>query len=123
MKLTSEQKSEIERCRAAGIPIMVDFTPEQSAEYRELVAREMASKDENIEYVRRWLHASNEAGFSGDLRRAIIATGKPPQDVALDAGLDADLLDRFSTGEAILPSDVIDRLAAHLGLKLVSVGQ
>jgi hypothetical protein len=119
MKLTPEQRTAVERAKVAGEPrVFVDLTPEQRAEAERTVAAAEAGIPENIKYLRKLRDAEREPGFSGDLRRAIAATRKSPEEVAAEAGLDEQLIDRFCCGEAILPSDVIDKLVEHLGLQL-----
>lgn len=119
MQFTREQREAIERAKAAGARrVIMDLTPEQRAEADRIEAAEEAGMAENIEYLRKRREAAKEIGFSGDLRRAIAATRKPPETVAAEAGLDGQLIDRFCCAEAILPSDVIDRLVEHLGLQL-----
>jgi hypothetical protein len=110
MNLTESQKAEIARARAEGRHrIMSEYTPEQRADWERRVAAEMAFKDERIQSIHKRDAAALEPGFSGDLRRAIAASG----------AIDADLLESFCEGEAELPSNVIDKLVEHLGLQLV----
>jgi hypothetical protein len=121
MKLTREQWAEVERQRR-GDPdgrIMLEFTPEQEEEYRRMVEVEETGRDANIAYARKLLAASREPGFSGDLRRAIGASRRDHRELARDIGIDVEALEAFRAGDAALPSDVVDRLVALLGLKLV----
>lgn len=120
MKLTIEQQASIARQRGEGRrSLVVEATTEQQGEYREVVARELAGKGANIEHSRKRRIASQEPGFSGDLRRAINATRKPAQDLAQELGLDPELIDQFCAGDVVLSSNDIDSLVEHLGLRLM----
>lgn len=121
MKLTDEQRVEIERQRREnpGARIVIDETPEQAEEYRRAIAEEEAGREANIAYIRKLEAAAAEPGFSGDLRRAIKAAQRDPRALAHDLQIRSELLESFLIGEAALPTDVVDRVAAVLGLKLV----
>jgi hypothetical protein len=121
MKFTPEQWAEVERQRREnpGGRIMLEFTPEQEEEYRRMVEVEEAGREANIAYARKLLAALREPGFSGDLRRAIKASRSDYRELAQALEIDVQLLDAFRTGDALLPSDAIERLVAILGLKLV----
>jgi hypothetical protein len=120
--LTLTEKTDLLRRLPSGPQHrIVEWTPEQIADFERRVAMELAGKEENIAYVRRLKEAAREKGFSGDLRRAIAASQKPPQDLGTELGLDGELIDQFCTGEAALSTDVIDRLVDHLGLQLMQV--
>jgi hypothetical protein len=62
--------------------------------------------------------AAEEDTFSGELRRAVHASGLTLNHIADRVGSTPIVLDKFLTGEGILESDVIDRLVALLGCKL-----
>jgi hypothetical protein len=100
--------------------IHTKWTPEQRADYFRRVALEEAGREENLAYLNKLETAADEPGFSGDLRRAIAASLKPPEDLATEIGLDGDLLNQFCCGEAALPSTAIDRLVERLGLQLMA---
>jgi len=121
MKLTSEQQAEVERQRREnlGQRVMIQFTPEQAAEYRRAVAEEEAAREANIAAVKKKDAAAAKPGFSGDLRRAINASRTDIRELSRELGVDARLLEAFRRGDAPLPSDAVDRLVALLGLKLV----
>lgn len=78
-------------------------------------------KDELPELARR-LRMANEAAeensFSGELRRAIHASGLNLPHIADRVGTTPIVLDEFLTGERTLRSDIIDRVAALLGCVL-----
>jgi len=59
--------------------------------------------------------AAEENTFSGELRRAIHASGFHLNYIADRVGTTPIVLDEFLTGEGTLQSDVIDRLVAMLG--------
>jgi hypothetical protein len=119
MNLTEQQKAEMARVRAEGRRAVVDFTPEQRTEWLQHVAEAEANKGELIEKIRRQDQAACEPGFSGDLRRAILASGKAASSIADEIGMNPDILEDFCTGDGILPSDVIGKLVEHLGLRLM----
>lgn len=121
MQLTPEQQAEIERQRSDGRRrLHVTMTDEQRAEYRRLVALEDAGMEENKAYARKLMAAAAEPGFSGDLRRAIGRSRHSPDELAVEIGVAPELLDRFCTGEADLPTAAIDRLVETLGLRLMA---
>lgn len=88
------------------------------AELLRLAELEQAHKAESVDRFRRMLVASNEPGFSGDLRRAIDAQRIHPRRLADECGVDWRVLDDFRSGDATLPSDIIDRLVQRLGIKV-----
>lgn len=122
MNLTESQKAQITQARAEGrTRIMSEFTPEQRADWERRVAAEMAAKDETIRSIRKQESAAREPGFSGDLRRAIAASGIGPRGVAEELSVDGDLMERFCSGEAALPYEIIDKLVEYLGLRLMKL--
>lgn len=62
--------------------------------------------------------AAEEPTHSGALRRAVHASKILLDDLALRAGTDLETLDGFLAGKQPLTSDIIDRLATILQLKL-----
>ncbi|HET6881971.1 MAG TPA: helix-turn-helix transcriptional regulator [Pirellulales bacterium] len=64
--------------------------------------------------------AAQEPTHSGALRRAVHASKILLDELADRGGTDLDTLARFLTGQGKLTSDVIDRLAKVLELKLES---
>jgi hypothetical protein len=123
MQITPEQRAEIERQRAltpGRRSFMLDFTPAQREEYLRIAAQEDASADANLDWLRKCRNAEREPGFSGDLRRAINAARRAPRALAGELGIDVDVLQQFRAGDASLPSDVVDRLVAALGLRLMA---
>jgi ribosome-binding protein aMBF1 (putative translation factor) len=82
-------------------------------------------KDELPDLARRLQfanEAAKEASFSGELRRAIHASGLTLNHIASRVGTTPIVLDEFLTGERTLRSDIIDRLAALLGCTLCQKG-
>ena len=61
--------------------------------------------------------AHDESTLSGEIRRAIHASGLSLATVAAQAGITALQLDEFLTGERTLRSDVLDRLATAVGFR------
>src|SRR5262245_4375986 len=82
---------------------------------RALIAKELP---ELIEKGQRLRDAKNEPTVSGALRRAIHSSKLLLPDLADRAETDMDALDAFLTDERPLDSDVIDRLARVLKLRL-----
>lgn len=76
-------------------------------ELPDLIARNQMYKNARIEPT-----------LSGEIRRAIHASELSIARIADEAGITPLQLDEFLTGEATLPSDAIDRLAALLGYEL-----
>ncbi len=120
MKLTPEQRKQVEAARMAGEPrVMLEYTPEQQADWEAARDQAMAEKPEIIAQFHRMQAAEAEDTFSGRLRRAIRASGRDTKSLAEEIHVDWRLLDDFRCGDATLPSDVIDRLIAALELRLV----
>ena len=86
---------------------------------RALIAKELP---ELIEKDQRLHGGMREPTPSGALRRAIHSSKLLLPDLADRAQTDMDTLDAFLTGERPLTSDIIDRLAEILKLKLEGVG-
>jgi len=86
---------------------------------RALIAKELP---ELIAKDQRLTDAMQERTTSGALRRAIHSSKILLPDLADRAQTDLDTLDAFLTGERPLTSDIIDRLAKILKLKLEAVG-
>jgi hypothetical protein len=82
---------------------------------REQIARELP---ELIQMDQRRKEASEEATLSGELRRAVHASGSSLSKIAASVGITPLLLDDFLIGERTLRSDVMDRLAGVLGYEL-----
>jgi hypothetical protein len=96
----------------------VELSDEKRAEIRRA---QMQVKQELPELAKR-LGMANEAAeestFSGELRRAIHASGFHLNFIADRVGTTPIVIDEFLSGERTLRSDIIDRLAALLGCKL-----
>lgn len=96
-----------------------DFnSPEEQERLDRLRAQIDAELPELIEKGYRLAEAAEEKTLSGELRRAIHASRIPLTRIARDIGVTPLGLDSFLTGDATLPSDAIDRLAATLGYSL-----
>jgi ribosome-binding protein aMBF1 (putative translation factor) len=96
------------------------LTPQEAARYRDIRAQIEAEKPSIFARRDAQVQAEREPGFSGDLRRAITTACRPSHELAAELGIDVRLLEDFRVGEATLPSDVIDRLVATLGLRLTA---
>jgi DNA-binding MarR family transcriptional regulator len=120
MQLTPEQQEQVRQAKAAGERrVYLRFTPKQRTEWRAAVEEELAAKEENIAHVRKIHAAAEQPGFSGDLRRAVLASGRPVHELAQQIGVERRLFSDFQAGEAELPSAALDRLVAALDLRLM----
>jgi hypothetical protein len=98
-----------------------ELTPEEQERLkrqRELVAQELPDLVQR-DQIRK--EAQEEPTLSGELRRAIHASELSLSAIASQAGMATLVLDEFLTGERTLRSDVMDRLATVLGLRLQRV--
>lgn len=86
---------------------------------RALIAKDLPHL---IEKDQRLHDAMREPTTSGALRRAIHASRILLPDLAERAGTDMGTLDAFLTADRPLTSDLIDRLAKILRLKLEAIG-
>lgn len=120
MQLTPEQREQVESAKAAGEHrVVLEFTPEQRADWEAARDAALAEKDEVIASLHRMQAAETEETFSGRLRRAITASRRNPEALANEIGIDPQTFANFRCGDTTLPSDVIDRLIAALGLRLM----
>ena len=62
--------------------------------------------------------AREEQTLSGGLRKAVYQSRRPLHQIAREAGIEAQHLDEFLTGERNLLSDVMNRLAKAVGVEL-----
>ncbi len=88
---------------------------ERLKRHRELIAKELPDL---VQRDRMRKEAQEEPTLSGELRRAIHTSELSLAAIASQAGMKALVLDEFLTGERTLRSDVMDRLATLLGLRL-----
>jgi ribosome-binding protein aMBF1 (putative translation factor) len=119
MQLTPQQRDELERERRE-VPgrrrFMLEFTPAQREEYRQMVAEEMRAKPGNRARAASSAAALREPTFSGWLRRAIVASDLSQAQIANRLGLEVDAVNQFLSGECGLDSSVIDQLVELLDL-------
>jgi hypothetical protein len=104
--------------KRSGIQL-TDEQRQQLLKDRELITKEIPALTAKHQ---RLTQAKDEPTMSGALRRAIHSSKILLPDLAGRVGTDLDTLDAFLTGEQALTSDVIDRLAILLKLKLTTVG-
>lgn len=126
MERTPEQLAEIARQRAANPTargVHIEFTPEQREEYLCLANAVDAGREEDIAHVRALETAAREPGFSGDLRRAIMAARIASAQLAEQIGVPVNDFENFRAGRQVLTSDVIERLIDVLGLHLATASQ
>jgi hypothetical protein len=95
-KLTPAQQRRLEKARA-----------QVAQELPDLIRRNQLAHD-----------ARKEKTLSGAIRRAVHGFPLSPKTIAERAGIGWDDLDDFMTGEKTLASDVMDRLAKVVKLKL-----
>jgi ribosome-binding protein aMBF1 (putative translation factor) len=121
MRLTPEQQAQAEQARQEGRrSVHFELTEEQRADQQQKIAEEEGLREENIAAYRRRRQAEVEPGLAGDLRRAITAARRRPDELAAAAGISVESLEDFREGSADLPLDVVDKLAAILGLRLMA---
>jgi hypothetical protein len=96
----------------------VELSEEKRAEIRRAQAQVKEELPELAKRLRMATEAAEENTFSGELRRAIHASGFHLNYIADRIGTTALVLDEFLTGERTLRSDVIDRLTGLLGCTL-----
>ena len=120
MELTPEQQTQFAQGKSVGEKrVALSFTPQQKAEWEAAVQQELAGREENLDRLRKIKAAAEQAGFLGDLRRAVALSRRPVQELAAQISVDWRLLSDFRSGDAELPSPVLDRLVAALGLRLM----
>ena len=120
MKLTPEQKKQVQQAKARGEPrIFMQFTPEQRKAWREAVERELAGKEQNTAHFRKVKAAAELPGFFGDIRRAIFYSRRPFEELSATIGIDSSTLSDFCAGDADLPGHALERLIEAFGLRLM----
>lgn len=97
-----------------------EFTPELRERWLRAVEEEERARPANSRRALRTFAAIEEQTFSGELRRAIIASGIHVQEIAKRAQVPFDALDAFMGGDAPLDSDAINRIVRTLGGYLVA---
>jgi hypothetical protein len=93
------------------------LTPEESERLqrqRALIAQELSDL---VKRDKMRKEAHEESTLSGEIRRAIHASGLSLAAIAVHAGITALQLDEFLTAERTLRSDVLDRLAPAVGFR------
>jgi hypothetical protein len=120
MHLTSEQQQQIRQAKAnESNRVMLSFTPGQQRDWRAAVEAEMASKDENNARFHKIKAAAEQPGFFGDIRRSLLLSQRPVDELAAAIGVEPRLLSDFRAGEAELPAAALDRLLEALSLRLM----
>lgn len=121
MQLTPEQQMHLDQARKEGRrSVNITLTEEQRADQQKKIAEEEGLREENIAAYRRRRQAEAEPGLSGDLRRAISAARRRPDELAAASGISVELLEDFREGSADLPLDAVDKLVVLLGLRLMA---
>jgi hypothetical protein len=120
MQLTPEQQEQVRQAKERGERrVHLSFTAEQKTAWRQAVEQELAGKEENIAYRRKIIAAADQAGFFGDIRRAILLSRRPPDELGATIGVDLQILADFRAGESDLPSASLGLLIDTLGLRLM----
>lgn len=120
MPLTPEQQEEVRKARAAGDNrVTIGFTAQQKDQWEVAVRKELADKEENIAHLRKIRAAAEQPGFFSDLRRAIVASRRPLDELSARIGVDQRLLSDFRAGNAELPATALELLIDTLGLRLM----
>ncbi len=120
MEYDAEQLSQINQARLGGQGrVVVRLTDEQAEQFQSIAERESTDKDANTAHIRKIKAAAEQPGFIGDIRRTILHTRRPVQELAASAGIEPRLLSDFRAGDADLSSNVLDRLIEALGLRLM----
>ena len=120
MPLTPEQQEEVRKARAAGDNrVTIGFTAQQKDQWEVAVRKELADKEENIAHLRKIRAAAEQPGFFSDLRRAIVASRRPLDELTARIGVDQRLLSDFRAGNAELPATALELLIDTLGLRLM----
>ena len=120
MQLTPKQHEQVRQAHANDeARVMVEFTTEQRSDWRLAVEQELVGKEQNIAHFRKVKAAAEHAGFFGDIRRAILLSRRPIDELATTIGVAPQVLSDFRADETELPSVALDRLVAALGLRLM----
>lgn len=120
MKLTKEQQQEILLARERGESrTVIDWSSDQKQEWQLAVKDELAGKSENIEHHRRIKEAASQAGFFGDLRRAMLRCRCSLAELAIKIDVEPRLLSDFRADLAPLPPESLAKLVDALGLRLM----
>jgi hypothetical protein len=120
MELTPEQKDQVGKAKAEGQRrVMLNFTPEQRSAWTASVKQELLGKEENSAHLQRIMTASQRPGFFGDIRRAIVLSGRPVHELAAEIGIEPAQLSDFRAGDADSPSAALERLIELLNLRLM----
>lgn len=119
MDWTSEQLEDVKRQRQADPDarrFQGSLTDEQRAEYAKLIQQEESACEQVVRDSQPLRDALKEVGFSGELRRAIVASGRSPVQLEKETGCNANAINRFLQGAQPLPTDAADALIRTLGL-------
>jgi ribosome-binding protein aMBF1 (putative translation factor) len=120
MRLTPEQEEEVRVAKARGDRrATIGFTADQKREWEDAVRDESAAREDNLARLRKLKTAAEQPGFFGDVRRAIIASRQPAEELSKTIETDPQLLSDFRAGEAELPAAALERLIQALGLRLM----
>jgi hypothetical protein len=120
MQLTPQQQQQLKQAKAHGEQrVTLQFTSEQSKAYREAVEQELAGKEANTAHIRKIVAATEQPGFFGDVRRAIMLSQRSIGELATVINVEPRVLSDFRAGDAELPALVLDRLIETLGLRLM----
>ncbi len=120
MELTPEQQQQIQRAKAAGESrVKLYFNDEQKANWQRAASEERDERYATIGQMEKIHDAAQQAGFFGDLRRAISSSRRPVSELAATIGVEPSVLSDFRAAEAELPVKALEALIDELGLRLM----
>lgn len=99
-----------------------EFTPELRERWLRAAAEEERARLANSRRALRDLAAVEEQTFSGELRRAMIASHFGIREIADQAQVPFETVNAFMGGEAVLDSDAISRIVRVLDCRLAGNG-
>ena len=78
MELTPEQQQQIQRAKATGERrVHLDFTAQQKTDWQRAAKQEQDERGATIGQMEKIRDAARQAGFFGDVRRAISSSRRP----------------------------------------------
>jgi hypothetical protein len=120
MQFTPEQLSQIQQAKANDERrVLLQFTTEQRMEWQNAVEQEFDDKHGNIPHFHKVQSAAEQPGFFGDIRRAILLSRRPMNELATTIGVEPRVLSDFRAAEAVLSPVELDRLVTALDLRLM----
>ena len=120
MELTPEQQQQIQQAKAIGEShVNLDFTDQQKANWQRAAREEQDERYATIGQMEKIHEAARQAGFFGNLRRAISSSRRPVSELSATIGVEPSVLSEFRAAEAELPAKALEKLIDELGLRLM----